>query len=530
MAYLALYRKYRSQSFDDLIGQEHVVRTLQNGIRQGRIAHAYLFTGPRGTGKTSTARLLAKALCCDKGPTPEPCNECEICRAIMLGDCMDVVEMDAASESGVDDIRESIVNVAAYSPAMARYKVFIIDEVHDLSAKAFDALLKTIEEPPAHLIFVLATTEYSKVPATIRSRCQKFEFHRGATHDLVGRLEFVIRAEGMEADPDAVLAIARMADGGYRDALTLLEQVSMTGEGKITIDRVRDQLGLIPDDVVDALLLAIKSGDVAGILKVVDDVARRGRDPRSLVEGCLHRLAELTRAALGVDAAQGAQTMDATLHSIAAQIGSDNLLALRGELAVAHAEIRDISLPRIWLESELIRISQFRNRPATALPPLPAPEAKTPRAEPAPKPQQSATQLPAAQEPVSRPAASGSDWENIRTKLVAVSKTLGMRIASATGERVDTSVYEITFARELDRDWVAEKPKVRDHVVQVVQEVLGAPVTVEFLTKGASRPTTAAPTVEPVLEGEKLREAAREILSQPRTESPQPTEGPDQSE
>ena len=180
MSHLALYRKYRSQNFQDLVGQDHVIRTLKNAIDQGKVSQTYLFTGPRGTGKTSTARLLAKALNCTGGPSSVIPEDCPICEDITRGNCMDVIEIDAASESGVDDVREHIVQAAEYKPTYCRYKIFIIDEVHDLSSKAFDALLKTIEEPPDHIVFILATTEFHKVPATIKSRCQKFEFHRGS--------------------------------------------------------------------------------------------------------------------------------------------------------------------------------------------------------------------------------------------------------------------------------------------------------------------------------------------------------------
>src|SRR5579862_7369067 len=243
MAYIALYRKYRSQSFGEVVGQQHVTTVLQNAIRMGRVAHAYLFCGPRGCGKTSSARLLARALNCLgadgslNGPTSEPCGVCDLCRRIRDGASMDVIEMDAASETGIDDVRAKIIENAKFAPGEARYKVYIIDEVHDLSLKAFDSLLKTIEEPPAHVVFILATTEPHKVPITVRSRCQRMDFRRGVLRDIVANIERVLTQEGIGFEHEAVVAVARAAEGSFRDSLSLLEQsLAYTDGEKLTAE------------------------------------------------------------------------------------------------------------------------------------------------------------------------------------------------------------------------------------------------------------------------------------------------------
>ncbi len=542
VAYLSLYRKYRSQTFGDLIGQEHVIRTLQNGISTGRIAHAYLFTGPRGTGKTSTARLLAKALCCEQGPTPTPDNTCEICRAITLGNCVDVLEMDAASEAGVDEIREKIVEVVEYQPMMARYKVFIIDEVHDLSRQAFDALLKTIEEPPPHVIFILATTEYNKVPATIRSRCQKHEFHRASMADLVGRLKYVADGEGVEIEPAALTAIARMADGGYRDALTLLEQAIITSEeGKITLKQIYDQLGLIADEIVDGLLLAMRSQDVPKILNLLAEVSRLGRDPRSIIESLLYRLSDLTRAAYDVDSVSSADAaQEAVLHETAAQLGRERLLALRSALSEAHRVIRDISLPRVWLESELVRIATQGNpqvvkaAPAANVAPTtsrPVPQPK-PKAEPAPPVKLVMAEGGAADEPkpklaaravVEAPPSTGDAkldeaiaiWRQVVAALPE-STTIFRKLADAEAGAVLDKQIEVRFMRKIDLDWILEKPARQTYLQTFVDQVAGPGWTTTFVVSNAPKAAQDVSAVELPAEGARLEQLAKDILAPDR--------------
>ena len=528
MAYLSLYRKYRSQTFSDLIGQDHVVRTLQNGITSGRIAHSYLFTGPRGTGKTSTARLLAKALCCDNGPSAEPDDTCEICKAITAGSCVDVIEMDAASESGVDEIRSQIVEAAEYLPMICRYKIYIIDEVHDLSAKAFDALLKTIEEPPPHVVFVLATTEYNKVPPTIRSRCQKFEFHRASMQDLVGRLSFVAESEGVAAEPAALAAIARMADGGYRDGLTLLEQAILTSEGKITLQQVYDQLGLVSEEVVDSLFLAIKERDVPQIMDLLGQVARLGRDPRAVLDSMMFRLSDLTRASYQVAIEGGIEaTREASLYETASRIGRETILKLRGDLAEIHKEIRDISLPRLWLEAELVRLSQLPDsshhrqhvvhEPAAA---RPAAVATQPAAKPRPTvPEPAVEKADATPAPPVAPTVTqtvappqGDPWQRTVAELTSMSKNLGLKLSRATAVTNNGKVV-VELDKEIEYEWINERPKAQLAVGEAIERNFGAGTGVEFTVKRREASQQEPSAVELPMEGQKLEQFARQVFN-----------------
>ena len=242
-AHQVLARKYRPQGFEELVGQDAVSQTLRNALGSKRIHHAYLLTGPRGCGKTTTARILAKGLNCEKGPTAEPCGECTPCKEITLSSCLDVMEMDAASNTGVDNVRQIIIETVGLAPARDRYKVFIIDEVHMLSTSAFNALLKTIEEPPPNVVFILATTEVHKVPATIASRCQRFKFRPVQPEPLAEYLAGIAKKEKIAVEPEALQLLARAAEGSLRDAISLLDQCRSAGEGKVTLDSVREMYG-----------------------------------------------------------------------------------------------------------------------------------------------------------------------------------------------------------------------------------------------------------------------------------------------
>lgn len=299
MAYQALYRSYRPQDFKSVAGQRHVVTTLQNAIKLNKVAHAYLFSGPRGTGKTSMAKIMAKALNCVHGPTTEPCNECEICKGITKGTISDIVEIDAASNNGVDEIRD-LRDKVKYLPSECRYKVYIIDEVHMLSQGAFNALLKTLEEPPSHVIFILATTEPHKIPATILSRCQRFDFKSLDKADIVERLQYVLNAENIKATPEAVDLIAESSEGGMRDALSLLDQsISYSTDDVISEDDVLAVSGNISSQIILHMLKEALESNSAEVLKSLGEIISDGKEIPRIINDVIIFLRDALLAKIG---------------------------------------------------------------------------------------------------------------------------------------------------------------------------------------------------------------------------------------
>lgn len=354
----ALYRKYRPQIFEDVVGQEHIERTIKNAIAQDKVSHAYLFTGPRGTGKTTTARLLAKALLCEKGPTAEPDGTCDDCEMIAAGEHPDVYELDAASRTGVENVREEIIGRVQFAPTRGRYKVYIIDEVHMLSVAAFNALLKTLEEPPSHVVFILATTDPQKVPETIHSRCQRFDFRRISAEAMVARLGAVCVSEGVEFEGEALDLIAHRAEGGLRNALTSLEQIIAFGEGKVTLAGAEAMLGSLDSSEMSEIMNAVGTRDAAACFRWTAQYVETGADLARFVGDMAERVRNLyVMSLVGADVAlEVSESERRELTGELPLFGPDRLARLLGVLGDLSAELKTSTNPRLSFEIALTRM------------------------------------------------------------------------------------------------------------------------------------------------------------------------------
>lgn len=358
----SLYRAYRPQTFSQVVGQKPVVETLERGIRENRLGHAYLFCGPRGTGKTTMARILSKALLCQKGEGQLPDGTCETCQAVAEGNHPDVHELDAASRTGVDAVRDEIINRVDFAPTKGKYKVYIIDEVHMLTKAAFNALLKTLEEPPSHVVFILCTTDPQMIPATILSRVQRFDFHSITNAEIQDHLAFVSEQEGFTAEPEALAMIARHARGGMRDALSSLEQLSVFGNGSITVDAARSLFGIADESRLNLACAALQSGDVPALFKLVAQAAADGEEMLQFASGLESHMRDLYVTAIAGDVPELVSASGdeySQLASQAAAFGSPqrilNLLMALGDLAL---DLRRAPDPRLTCEVALIRMAR----------------------------------------------------------------------------------------------------------------------------------------------------------------------------
>jgi DNA polymerase III subunit gamma/tau len=359
MAYRALYRVWRPQTFGDIVGQEHITRTLQNAVKEQRFSHAYLFNGPRGTGKTSAAKIMAKAINCQRGPGIEPCNECEACRGITDGSIVDVMEIDAASNRRIEEIRD-IRDKVKYAPTQVRYKVYIVDEVHMLTTEAFNALLKTLEEPPEHVIFILATTDPHKLPPTIISRCQRFDFRRIGSVAIVERLREVIHGEDMEVSDQALTFIARMAEGGMRDALSLLDQALSFGGSRVELDDVLSITGAVSQGLLAEAVTHIRDGSAADVMDVVNRLVQSGKSPEQFLDDLLFYFRDLLlyKTAPGLEEIQDRIKLDSGFKELGDTWERERLFSVIEQLNRSKNEMKWASHTRILLELALIQLCQ----------------------------------------------------------------------------------------------------------------------------------------------------------------------------
>ncbi len=458
MSYVVLARKWRPKLFEEVVGQEHVTRTLANAISSDRVAHAYLFSGPRGIGKTTTARILAKALNCERGPTPKPCAKCDSCQEIAQGISLDVLEIDGASNRGIGEVRD-LREKAKYLPSKSGFKIYIIDEVHMLTMEAFNALLKTLEEPPPHVKFIFATTAPHKVPPTVLSRCQHFEFRRLSTNCIVGRLKGIVSEEGISIDDEAISLIAKSAQGSMRDAESILDQLTSFCSEGIKAEDVTMLLGMVDQEVAFELTEAILQKDGLRGLKLIDSLISEGKDPRLL---CTHLL-EHFRNMVVVKAGNGAGDLIELsaprlqrLRELSSGFSNQELMKIIGILMDAEERVRRSGWGRIPLEMAIMKLAELKGASAPK-----EVEGNAPARNP-------------LLEDVER------EWRKVVEMVRKEKATAGAFLLEAKPIKVDGGILTIGFAKgfKFHKEGV-ERPANREVIEKTLEEVLRCKLSIE---------------------------------------------------
>ncbi len=556
-AYQPLHHKYRPQRFDQLVGQEAIAATLGNALRSGRIAPAYLFSGPRGTGKTSSARILARSLNCigSDGPTPEPCGTCELCTSIANGNALDVIEIDAASNTGVDNIRE-LIERSRFAPVQARWKVYVVDECHMLSTAAFNALLKTLEEPPPRVVFVLATTDPQRVLPTILSRCQRFDFRRIPLDALERHLSWIAEQEEIGITAEALHVVAQRAQGGLRDAESLLDQLSLLPP-PVEPQAVWELLGAVPEQELLQLAESMAAGEPLGLIEAIRTLLERGREPSAVLQGLAGLLRDLVLAGVAPDRLEltsFSPQFRSALPDLARRIGKAPLLRWQAQLKGSEQQLRQSVQPRLWLEVLLLGLlaePQPARAAATGAAPAPSPvaapapsapivptpavaaaaapavvTAPTPAAAPAPTPE-APPEPPAAPAPAAAPASTDlvELWQQILAGLELPSTRM-LLSQQAVLARLDQQRAVVQVAG----NWMAMVQSRLPLLEKAVASALGSPRQVMLEAGGAPPPPAPAPAAQAPIAVAPPQPvavvAAPAPTPEPRAEPPQPAAAP----